>query len=249
VTKYLVWAIAIALVMPAMTPAVELITVRSGQSGGIPGSPGSSDDIVTYNPWGNPGGLPVLGTAFTATDFAATAGGSSAVVISPVGAWMGGAVAPLSDPLARWINFGNSSGIGTPGSALYAVPFTIQSTSFSQVLLSIEGGVDDALGDAYSGDSPNVEGLYVNGTTLPSSLTTIAFNIGTFNFLAPSSHVVDITAYVAPGLNHFYLYQRDVGVSVSGIIFSATISVIPEPGSLALVAACAPLFFVRYRGR
>lgn len=245
---YLVWALGIALLMPGVTPAVESITVRSGQSGGIPGTSGSPDDTVTYNPWGNPGGLPVLGTAFTASDFAATAGGSSAVVISPSGAWMGGAVAPLSDSLARWINFGNSFGQGTSGSALYSVPFTIQSSSFSQVLLSIEGGVDDSLGDAYGG-GPNFEGLYVNGTSVPSSLTSIAYDIGTFNFLAPSSHVVDITAYVSPGLNHFYLYQRDVGFSVAGIIFSATISVVPEPTSAVMLVLLVTATLAGHRTR
>lgn len=80
----------IALSMGAAVPlaashalAVETITLRSGQFGGSPGNPGDLDDIVTYNPWGNPAGVPVLGTPFAAADFAATAGGSSAVVINP----------------------------------------------------------------------------------------------------------------------------------------------------------------------
>ncbi|TWT43158.1 hypothetical protein [Botrimarina hoheduenensis] len=246
-----VGALCLALLPAAVAPGLETITVRSGQSLGLPGAPGALDDSVSYNPWGNPGGSPVLATAFTPADFAATTSGPSAVVISPVSPWMGGAVAPLSDPLARWINFRESfiGQTGAPGSALYSVPFTIQSQSFSQVLLCIEGGVDDTLGDSFSGDSPNLEGLYVNGIAVPSSLTTINLNFGTFNFAQASTHTVDITASVTPGLNHFYLLQRDVGFGVSGLIFSATIKVIPEPTCLTLVATLAVASCGRRPGR
>jgi hypothetical protein len=221
VKTLLAGALVIAILAPAVAPAIETIVVRSGQSGGLPGAPGAPDDTVRYNPWGNPSSVPVLNTPFAAANFAATDSGPSAVVVNPVNAWMGGAVAPLSDPLARWINFNvidlepGLVQIGSPGSALYSVPFTIQSTSFTQVLLCIEGGVDDTLGDAFSGDSPNLEGLYVNGVVVPSTLTTVNANTGTFNFSQASMHNVDVTPYVATGLNHFYLSQRDVGSEIS----------------------------------
>ena len=247
--------LGVALLTTAVAPAIETITVRSGQSGAAPGAPGAPDDVVTFNPWGNPGGAPVLNSAFALGDFTATDGGPSAAVISPVGAWMGGAVAPLSDPLARWIGIAATDlpglpQVGAAGSALYSVPFTIQSQAFTKVVLCIEGGVDDSLGDSINGDSPNLEGLYVNGLAVPSSLTSVLFNTGTFNFAVASTHVVDITNSVLPGPNRFYLYQRDLGFGVSGIIFSATIKVIPEPGAAALLAASGAWAFPRRsRGR
>jgi hypothetical protein len=228
---------------PSFSSAVEVITVRSGQSGGVPGAPGALDDIVNFNPWGNPGGLPVLGTPFTPADYAATDAGPSARVITPLSVWMGGAVAPLSDPLARWINFESdpSSGYGIPaGSALYAVPFFINSATFSNATLVVEGGVDDWLGDALGG-GPNPDGLYVNG--VPSGLSTLT--PADFNYAVPTTHIVDITANVTPGQNYLYFYQRDGGIGVSGLIFSATITVVPEPSSLGLLVIGLAFAFKR----
>jgi hypothetical protein len=230
---FLLAGLLLSCLLPSISSAIEVITVRSGQSGGVPGAPGSPDDIVNFNPWGNPVGLPVLGAAFAAADYAATDAGPSAKVITPIPQWMGGAVAPLSDPLARWINFEiePSSGWGTPGSALYSVPFFINTASFTNATLVVEGGVDDWLGDALGG-GPNPDGLYVNG--VPSGLSTLT--AADFNFGVPTTHVVDITANVAPGQNYLYFYQRDGGAGVSGLIFSATITVVPEPTSLVLMA-------------
>ena len=216
---------------------VEVITVRSGQNGGLPGAVGTPDDIITFNPWGNPPFAPVLGTPFVPADFAATVGGSSAVVISPVGAWMSGATAPLSDPMARWINFGrDSGGTGTGGSALYAVPFFVNTNLIASATLTVEGGVDDLLGEVlapYLG--PNPAGLYVNG--VPSGLSTLG--PADFNFGVPTTHTLDITSTINSGPNHFFFYQRDAGGSPSGLIFSARIDVVPceTEGNLANLIA------------
>ncbi|QYK48190.1 MAG: hypothetical protein KF838_15535 [Phycisphaeraceae bacterium] len=207
---------------------LEIITVRSGQSGGVPGIAGAADDTVRFNPWGNPSGVGVSAAAFTATDFAATASGAAARVVNPQGAWMGGAVAPLSDPLARWINYAESGGYGPSGSVLYAVPFWINTTSITSATLTMEGGVDDVLGDWYSG-GPNPDGLYVNGF-----LT--GYQYQGFNFAYATTHTQSITTMVSPGLNYLYFYQRDIGYGAGGIIFSATIEVVPSPGTTGLLA-------------
>jgi hypothetical protein len=226
----LVWS----CLLPNISSAVEVITLRSGQTGGVPGVPGSLDDIVRFNPGGNPAAAPVLGSPFTPAYDAATNAGAKAKVIAPVFAWMGGATAPLSDPLARWINFEEdpSSGFGiAAGSALYSVPFFINSAAIGNATLVVEGGVDDWLGDALGG-GPNPDGLYVNG--VPSGLSTLG--AGDFNFATPTTHAVNITANVFPGQNYLYFYQRDGGAGVSGLIFSATITVVPEPTTLGLTA-------------
>src|SRR4029079_9885719 len=85
---------------------------------------------------------------------AATNVGAKAKVIVPYSAWMGGATAPLSDPLARWINFVEdpSSVLGiAAGSALYSVPFFVNSAAIGNATLFVEGGVDDWLRGALSG--------------------------------------------------------------------------------------------------
>lgn len=222
---------AALFVLLALCPAVsnaETIQFRSGQTGGVPGIAGSLDDTVTFNSWGNPANAPVLGTAFTAADFAAAAAGSPAVVVRPQPAWMGGNVAPLTDPLARWINFGaDSLGYGTGGSALYAVPFWVSTTTITNATITFEGGVDDVLGDWFDG-GPNQDGLYINGT--PAGYTYQGFN-----FAYPTTHTQNITGMIHPGQNYLYFYQRDNGFGAGGIIFSGTVEVVPTPGATSLL--------------
>lgn len=211
--------------------AIEVITLRSGQVAGSPGVAGQSDDIVTVNP-NNPPGGPVSPSPFTPADFSAAATGAAATVINPHPAWTPG----LSDTLARWINwqadlqvapdgslFG--TGYGSPGSALYAVPFNVTTPLATTATLSLELAVDDALGDWYVA-GPNPDGLYVNGVTT-------GYQGG--NYATPTFHSQSIP--VTTGLNYLYFYQRDLGVLVSGLIFSATITVVPAPAGLGLIAA------------
>lgn len=220
--------------------AVEVITLRSGQVAGSPGFAGQSDDIVTVHPNSPPGGA-VSPSPFTATDFAAAASGAAAKVINPHPAWTSG----ISDPLARWINWQadlqinsdgtvSGTGYGSPGSALYAVPFVVTTPLATSATLQLELAVDDALGDWFV-SGPNPDGLYVNG------LTT-GYQGG--NYASPTLHTQTIP--VSTGLNYLYFYQRDLGVLVSGLIFSATITV-PTPAGLGLLAASGMLLARRRR--
>lgn len=222
-------SLAIAVTAGAASAATQVITLRSGQVGGLPGLAGQPDDITTFLP-NNPPGLPISGSPFTAADFAGAASGGPAHVINPVFVWTPG----LSDPLARWINFDGSftnpdgtpgPGFGSPGSCLYAVPFNITLSSITNATLSLEFAVDDHLGDlSFGGGNP--DGLYING--FPTS-----YSGG--NYATPTFHFQNITSMVNPGLNYLYFYQRDLGISVSGLIFSARIDVVPAPGALALL--------------
>jgi len=232
--------VALTLLVGSSIANAEVVQFRSGQTGGVPGTPGSLDDIVTVNPWGNPGGAPVLGSPFLVTDFIATNGGPSAVVIQPVAPWMGGVTAPLSDPKARWINFAaDAQGFGTAGSVLYAIPFWINTVNITSAIITFEGGADDMLGDWFYG-GPNPDGFYVNG------LNTGYQYVG-FNFGAPTTHTQNITGMVNTGQNYLYYYQRDAGFGVSGIIFSGTIDVLPTPATASLLGAAGLVCLRRRR--
>jgi uncharacterized protein (TIGR03382 family) len=213
--------VAVALILSAGASG-EVITVRSGQVGGLPGLAGQSDDIVRYLP-NNPPGAMISANPFTAADFLGAVTGPSALVIDPVGPWTPG----ISDPSARWINFGMLPGstYGAPGSSLYAVPFVVTTAGITNATISLEYAVDDYLGDALYG-GPNPDGLYINGVPTGYSGGSYA---------TPTFYGGNITAMVNTGINYLYFYQRDQGVSVSGLIFSATIEVIPAPGTAGLL--------------
>ncbi len=222
-------AASAALALLAGAVQGEVITVRSGQVGGLPGTAGQSDDTVRYLP-NNPGGAPISPVPFTPADYAGATGGPAAVVINPVGVWTPG----ISDADARWINwqadgqiqpdgtfFG--SGFGVAGSTLYSVPFFVTTAAATTGNLTIEFAVDDSGGDfIFGGGNPDF--LYVNGSPT-------GYNGG--NFATPTIHnqLISITT----GLNYLHLYQRDAGFGVSGLIFSATIEVVPAPGAAALL--------------
>lgn len=218
----------LAVVAPA---AAEIIVLKSGQSGAVPGSVGQLDDIVTYLPNNPPGAAiqPVL--PFSPAEYAGAVAGPQATVIQAHPAWTPG----ISDPDARWINFGidrvinsdgtvGGTGYGLPGSSLYAVPFFVNTPGATGGFLNMEFAVDDTGGDWYFpflGGNPDF--LYVNGA--PAGYSGGNYASSTFHnqFISFSS-----------GQNYLYLYQRDAGVLVSGLIFSITIDVVPAPGVAGL---------------
>jgi len=211
--------------------AVEIITLRSGQNGGLPGVAGQSDDTVRFLNGANPPGGAVSASPFTVSDFAGAAGGPAATVINAHPAWTPG----LSDTAARWVNWQadlivnsdgsvSGTGYGSPGSALYAVPFMVTTPGGSLTAsMSLEMAIDDAHGDWFSGGA-NPDGLYVNGIST-------GYQGGNYATPTFSTHTFPVNT----GLNYLYFYQRDVGVLVSGLIFSSTITVLPAPGSAALL--------------
>lgn len=221
--------IAAVCMAGAAASAVEIINLRSGQVGGLPGLPGQPDDIITCRP-GNPPGAPASANPFTAADFSAAVAGAPAHVIVPYTPfWTPG----ISDPLARWVNFDGDfvrpdgtpgSGYGTSGSCLYAVPFWINTVGITSATISLEFAVDDYLGDQPFGGA-NPAGLYVNG---------ISTGYDGGSYATPTFHFQNITTMVSTGQNYLYLYQRDAGVVVSGLIFSATVTVTPAPGPIGL---------------
>lgn len=212
-----------ALAASAGVAQAEIITVRSGQVGGLPGAVGQPDDTVRYLPI-NPPGAPVSAGPFTPADFSGADTGPAAIVIAPFsGFWITG----ISDPAARWFNWGvATTGFGSPGSSLYAIPFFVASAGAIGGNLNLEYAVDDGAGDInWGGANPNF--LYVNGVDM-------GYNGIAGNFAGSTFHSQFIP--LTPGWNTLYLYQRDQGVAVSGLIFSLSIDVVvPTPGAAALL--------------
>lgn len=147
---------------------------------------------------------------FTAADFAAADAGPNAWVAGQYGAW--GAL--TCDPNAQWI----STAMGWPSrSALYSVPFIIdipEPCCIQSATLDLCWMADDTTGDSGFG-GPNPLGLYINGTGVGGPGA---------NYATPTHFLVDITALVHCGLNHMYIYNRDLGCQVAGIDFSARVN-------------------------
>ncbi|MEL6797445.1 MAG: GC-type dockerin domain-anchored protein [Planctomycetota bacterium] len=195
------------------TAASEVITLRSGQGVNGPGQIGQTDPLVTFRPI-NPPGVPTSDVVFTPADFQAAIDGPNAVIIRRNAAWTSG----LSDPDPRWINYAiKPNQEGQAGSTLYAVPFTVAAPAIQSAQLDIEYACDDWLGDWFEG-GPNPVGLYVNGESTGYQGQ---------QFQTPTAHQQDITPWVTPGENHLFLYVRDAGIVVSGLIFDITITVTP----------------------
>jgi hypothetical protein len=186
----------------------ELHVLRSGQHGGSPGTGGQSDDLAR-DVFTSTCNTPLSNQPFGPADFTAASTGQAAIICFPLWVW------PQSlpnDPLARWINWGDTPGHPTTGagSALYAIPFQVDSPLASTASVELSWMVDDQIGDPIS---PNPIGAYMNGTALD-----VEFSGG------GSQHVQSNIA-VHSGANTLYLYQRDSGCSDAGILFSCTIRV------------------------
>jgi len=206
----------------------EVITLRSGQVSGFPGTPGQLDSHMTWG--GSVGNGPLSGAAFTAADFNNTVA-NSAVVIAPVSVWIPGLT---FDPQARWVATDLIPGttLGASASTLYRVPFAVTTTGITSATLTIAWSSDDSLGDVAFG-GPNPIGAYLRD---PSGAVTPLLPVSGGNFTIESLvSGLNILGAVNTGVNELFLYQRDQGFGVSGVIFSAEISVIPAPGAVALL--------------
>lgn len=236
-----------SILLVGRAATAEVITLRSGQISQGPGQPRQLDHRVRFLP-NNPVQLPVSGNPFTAADFSGAAFGPRAVIIEPLSPpWITG----LSDPQARWINWeiGREDPIdplyddnyGVPGSCLYSVIFNVLTPSIASATIGVEYAVDDTLGD-WSGTGGNPEGFYVNGVST-------GHHGGSFT--AATTFNANITALITPGINYLYFYQRDLGASASGLIFSATIDIVavPAPSAVAPVALLGALAGRRRRPR
>jgi ferredoxin len=212
----------------AIAQICETITLRSGQVGGAPGVPGQLDSNVRRHLTVVGGGAPLSGAPFNAaTWFTPAQSGPAAVIVAAYPGWL---TSLPCDPQARWIKHVQPQGSANSASVLYAIPFTVQSQCIQSATIDLCYAVDDTLGD--TGGAPNV-GAYINGVATAPPIFG-----GTFSTQSTANRV--ITGLVNPGLNYLYLYQRDIGLNASGIIFSAQIDIECDPCCLECPPGVTP---------
>ena len=148
-------------------------------------------------------------TAFGPADFAAADISPPATRIAfPHGAW--GTSIPC-EPNARWIG---KDTVGSPVSGLYSVDFDLPANCcFTAAYLDFCWLVDD-----YLGDPVNPAGIYLNGVAIPS---VAGGNYATETAMGG----INVTSLVHCGKNTLYIYDRDAGCAISGVMIGAMLQV------------------------
>lgn len=198
-------SLGIIALLGASPASAEFIALRSGNA-----PIGGPDPLINMSV--GFGGTPLSASLFTAADFAAACGGRPAVVITPHPAWL---QSLPCDPLAQWIG---TDPVGTPASALYCQPFTVQTCCIGAAYLTFCWSGDDAIGDGIYG-GPNLDGVYINGVPVAPSINTGSYAVPTT--VGP----IDITAMIQCGNNELQIYNRDAAFVISGIVYSAKIDI------------------------
>lgn len=192
--------IALCTAALGATATASQFTLRSGNA-----PVGQPDPFIRYVV--EPSGL--CGAAFPAVfgpaDFAAAAAGPNPTVVNGYFVWL---PSLACDPLAKWIALDSS---WSPRSTLFAYEFVVpEPCCFQQATLDLCWAVDDALGDYDTLTNP---GVFLNGTPLA---------ISGGSYATETQATADVTSILHCGTNTLYVYNRDGGCAVSGVIFSAT---------------------------
>jgi hypothetical protein len=191
-----------ALLLVAAQAGAFTVTLRSGQA-----AAGSPDPLVKQYVVGSACGQGYP-TVFTNADFTAALSSPPAIVLSYVHpAWIAGI---SCDPLAQWIGVDPNA---TPTSVLYALEFNLPAPCCIQnAKLDFCWAQDDVLGDTI-----NPDGVFLNQTALPA--------ISGGSYATVTSVGVDVTSILHCGTNTLHIYNRDLACAVSGVIFSATLTI------------------------
>ena len=207
-------ALSALLVLSLPAAAVENIAFFSGN-----GPINTLDPIVRFI---STGACCNEFPAFTPAHFAAAASGPPATIIGAAHpAWTADlSCNPGADEAGQWV--GVAAG-GPPETALYAVTFNVQTACILYAELNICWMADDALG------SPNnPAGVYLNGVPIPASAG------GNFTF-STFAGPISVGAMLNPGLNTLYVYNADIGSTISGANFRVRLVVeeceLPVEGS------------------
>lgn len=187
--------------------ANEVLVLRSGNAAiGLP------DPLVTMLV--GPGGAPLSAAPFTSAEFDSACSTTNAIVVQPPTPWLSSLEC---DPQAKWVGI---DVFGTPVSALYCHNFYVETCCIDNASLSFCWVSDDNLGDASAG-GPNPDGVYLNGVPVTPSISGGNYATET------QSPLTDVTRLLHCGNNRLEVYNRDIGYSVSGVMFSAKIEVVP----------------------
>lgn len=198
--------VALAFTVVAASASAETVVLRSG--GAPVGSPDPNTTVLVGS-----GGALLSPVPFTANDFAAACTGTSAIVCQPHPAW-----APhlACDSLAQWIGI---DAFATPASAMYCQNFNVQTCCIFRATLDFCWVTDDVLGDTYAG-GPNPAGVYINGVAVTPIIEGGNYATDTI------ASGVDVTNLLHCGNNQLSIYNRDLGFTVSGVMFSATLEIL-----------------------
>lgn len=183
----------------------EALSIYAVSGNTVPGGPDPIFrrlDLATSCGIGSP-------TAFGPADFAAADIAPPAIRIAfPHPLW--GTSIPC-EPNAAWIGVDT---FGTPRSALYAVDFNLPANCcFTAAYLDFCWLVDDFLGDPI-----NPAGIYLNGVAIPS---VSGGNYATETAMGG----IDVTSLLQCGKNTLYIYDRDAGCAISGVMIGAMLQV------------------------
>jgi hypothetical protein len=213
--------------------SAETIVLRSGQVGGFPGLVGQFDSTMRFGSTVSTG--PLSPNPFVAADYNASASGSAALIITPYTSWL---PALTFDPQARWVGTGDSGIMPAPtiwgasSSALYCVPFTVTTTGITSATISLSWACDDGLGDFLWGGA-NPIGAYLRDSF--GNVTPITPAVGGNYGVETQVINFNILGAISTGSNELFLYQRDQGAGISGLIFGAELRITPTPGAAALL--------------
>jgi len=225
-------ALAFSMAMVAvMSAAGQTVNLISGDNAGI----GNQDPYTTFI--GGAQESPLSLSAFTAANFLSAQQGSEAYVVNPYGGvWVNpSTTAPFVGTGAQWISA--ASGGNNAPSALFAQTFTFGSAPLGAVL-NFSWAVDDNLGDA-----ENPAGIYINGNPIT------AIGGGTFTSVSSVTGIYIPASDLIDGVNTLYIYDRDTGGVVAGVVYDGTLTVVPEPSSLALAGMGLAALAVVFRAR
>ncbi len=180
--------------------AYQCINLRSGANQGI-------SFISANGPM-----VPLRSALFTSTDFADACGGLPAQQVTPTGGWIPSLPA---NSAAQWISVDSG---GTPRSTLFCQNFDVSACNLQLATLQFWFAADERLGDPQSG--PNPIGVYLNGQPVPG------FAGGSLGAQTSWYHN-NVGSWLVPGTNRLQVYQRDLGGSTGGVIYSARICYLP----------------------
>jgi hypothetical protein len=206
-----------------------IVTIRTGQVAGAPGSCLGADDTFRRDVPQPLCSFPIP-LPFGQADFDNACSGAPAVVVAPeTYTWV---QSLPCDPDARWIasqlsQLYPAQCYGERQSALYCAAFSNPGECTVADSIRICWAVDDYLGDPPAFPGPNPGGIYVNGNDLGPA----------FSGLGASQQRTAVATNVPllPGVNRLQVYQRDAGCGVAGLILSAriytcgTLAVEPRP--------------------
>lgn len=211
-----------ASAMASVMANAQTITLRSGDLSLGAGGVGTLDPVVRYSLQG--------GGSLNSGHFSNTGSWARASVCDDV-RWGMKSRTPSFDKDAQWINpSGNSF---NPQTALFAHSFNPGNASLMDI--TVKYVVDDSLGDIGN----TIHGLYINGGPLmltPGGSHTVPTTVSMTNV-----NVIPNTT------NWLYFYGIDLGSICSGIMYTAELQTVPEPGSLLVLAACAAGAIARRR--